>query len=265
MRAAVLHQLDQLGLVRAGPVVTRRVTGDELRKSAMLRGAAVIHLDLVFRSSVSALEIAFTADRGVVRFAYHPALDEFPIGVVLVQPVARLVRRRAELFDPASPSMADAPVVMPYAVAASPARLGAGAALLRATIADAAEHGSPRVVTFSPVTGIRARVIRLVDDPPAWAEATAGLEGIDGTALRNQLLALLAHQQLPDIVPEPARTWLLAEGRRFAESREYAVGNFHRAMGAHLIGLTEAADPYDSDALWARAYFDYGTADDPVS
>lgn len=266
VRAEVLHLLDRLDLPTGSAIVTRRVTSAELRTDALLRGSAVIHLDLVFRSSVTASEISFTADNGIVRFAFHPELERFPIGVVLVAPVSKLVRRRAELFDRESPAMADAPVVMPYAVAASPGRLGAGAALIRAVIDDAAREGAkPRVVTFSPLTGMRARVIRLVDDAPAWAEVCAELTNVDGAELRRQLLELLGHHVLPGHLPEPARSWLSAEGRRFADSTDYGVGNFHRAMGAGLVGLTDAADPHDSDALWARAYFDYGVADPQAS
>jgi hypothetical protein len=260
VRATVLHQLDQLELKkRPDDLVTQRVGPDELASDPVLIGAAVIHLDLVFRSSVSAAEVRQTAHTGILRFAWHPDLPELPIGVVLAQPTAQLVRRRSELFSGPRPVLANTPLVMPYAVAASPGRLGAGAALLRAVVADCAELPSgPRIVTFSPLTGIRARVIRLVDDPPVWRDALAAHPGIDGNRLRDQLLELLGHYVAPPEVPEPARSWLAAEFRSFAASPDYAVGNFHRAMGAELVGLSECADPGDSDALWARAYFDYG-------
>ncbi len=258
VRATVLHQLDQLKLPREA-LVTRRVSPAELRADPVLRGAAVIHFDLVFRSSVSVEEVIFTANTGLARVAYHPQLPDFPIGVALAQPTRKLVRVRAEIFERDGPAVDEAPVLMPYAVAASPGRKGAGAALLRAILADAGALPSPpRVVTFSPLTGMRARVIRLVDDGAAWSASAAQHPGVNHALVREQLLALLGCEKLPDELPQPARGWLATEGARFAESPSYAVGCFHRAMGATLVGLTDGADPWDSDALWARAYFDYG-------
>jgi hypothetical protein len=262
-RAKVLHCIDELGLSRPEELITRRVSVDELRTTPMMLGGIVIHLDLVFRSSVSATEVVFTAGAGIVRVAEHPRLTGFPIGVVLAQPTARLVQRRAELFDPEGPAPGESDLIMPYALAASPPRLGAGVGLLRAVLEDVAAldgHAgrSTRVVTFSPLTGMRARLIRLVDEGAAWARAMKQHPGVDGDLLRGQLFDLLANQRLPESMPEPARSWLVAESRRFAESTDYAVGNFHRQMGAHLVGLTDGADPDDSDAMWARAYFDYG-------
>lgn len=256
-RARLLNLLERLRLPRGADLTTRRVSAADLRADPVLRGAAVVHLDLMFRSSVTSNEVMFTAHRGIVRLGFHPELEDVPVGVLLAQPCRRLVRTRAELFEADTPDLGAADVVMPYAVAASPGRLGVGRALIRACIADCAELASPpRVVTFSPLTGMRARVIRMVDgvtplDPRGIAEPAV---------LREQLLGLLAVGELPDALPEPARTWLAAENRVFAASTEYAVGNFHRAMGASLVGLTEGADPSDSDALWARAYFDYGLA-----
>lgn len=266
-RAHVLHLLDQLKLERGCKLITRRVSSDDLRSHSMMLGAIVIHLDLVFRSSVAAGEVVFTADRGIVRVAEHPQLKGFPIGVVLVQPTRRLVRRRRELFAEDGGVLGETDVVMPYALAASPPRLGAGAGLLRAVLADVAELDSgsgrsTRVVTYSPLTGMRARVIRLVDDGAAWTANMARRPETDGDLLKRQLLDLLASRHLPESITEPARSWLMAESREFAESADYAVGNFHRGMGAHLVGLTDGGDPYDSDSMWARAYFDYGVPSD---
>ncbi len=259
MRAEVLHLLHKLELGGPGKPATRPVESAELAASAQLRGAILMHLDLVFRASVSSEEIAFTAEHGILRVAEHTALEGFPIGVVLAQPTARLVRHRRELFDEAGPQLGASPLVMPYALAASPPRLGAGASLLRAVVADSAALASPaRVVTFSPLTGMRARVIRMVDDGVAWAASASAHQGFDLAAARTQLLDLLEISTLPGELPEPARTWLAVEARAFAESNSYAVGNFHRRMGAALAGLTEAADREDSDSMWARAYFDYG-------
>lgn len=259
VRAEVLHLLDQLELGDPGKPHVRRVEPSELASSAMLRGAVIMQLDLVFRASVSASEIAFTAERGILRVAEHRLVGGFPIGVVLAQPTNRLVRHRKELFRDDAPTLGDSPVVMPYALAASPPRLGAGAGLLRAVVADCAAFDSPsRVVTFSPLTGMRARVIRLVDDSSAWAASAEAHPAFDEDATRSQLLDLLEISALDAPLPEPARSWLAVESRLFAESHSYGVGNFHRRMGASLAGLTEAADPQDSDAMWARAYFDYG-------
>jgi hypothetical protein len=257
-RARLLHLLERMRLTRGAPILTRRVGAAELRADPMLRGAAVVHLDLMFRSSVTADEVLFTANRGIVRLAFHSQLPDIPVGVVLAQPCARLVRQRHELFDVHGPRLGESDVVMPYAVAASPGRYGVGRALIRACISDCAELASPpRIVTFSTLTGMRARVMGMVDgvapfDPRAEAPEV----------LREQLLALLSVGELPAELPHPARGWLLAENRAYAAGATYKVGNFHRAMGASLVGLAERADPGDSDALWARAYFDYGLAID---
>ncbi|HUH03918.1 MAG TPA: hypothetical protein VML75_18105 [Kofleriaceae bacterium] len=255
-RARLLHLLERLRLSRGAPIITRRVSGAELRADPVLRGAAVVHLDLMFRSSVTADEVLFTANRGIVRLGFHSQLEDVPVGVVLAQPCRRLVRSRAELFDVKGPQLGESSVVMPYAVAASPGRVGVGGELIRACIADCAKLSSPpRVVTLSTLTGMRARVIRMVDGVSPLDPRDA-----DSAVLRAQLLELLAVGEQPETVPEPARSWLAAENRLFAASTDYAVGNFHRAMGASLVGLSEGADPSDSDALWARAYFDYGLA-----
>ena len=258
-RAQMLQLIDQLEIGR-GEVVTRRVDSRELRANGLLRGAALIHLDLVFRVSLTVEEILLTADQGVVLLATHPDAEDLPIGVIVAQPTTKLVRKRRELFRDV-PRLDEAGTLMPFALAASPARLGAGAALVRAIMAECGQVASrPRVVTFSPLTGMRARVIRLVDE--GWETGrrsrAATNPGVDLDLLRAQLLELLATDLLPETVPEPARSWLVGETGRFAASPDYQVGNFHRSMGASLVGLVNCADPRDSDALWSRAYFDHG-------
>src|SRR5690606_14456002 len=132
------------------------------------------------------------------------------------------------------PPLADAPCVVVFALATSPPRLGAGAALLRDLRRRTGTGQAPaRLVAFSPLTGLRARVIGLVDDEEAWREHVASRPGLAGPeALREQLLDLLARDTLPDFVPEAAQSWLAAEAREFARSPTYVVGNFHRSMGA---------------------------------
>jgi len=261
LRAHLLFLLDQIELTRGLEVLTRRVGADELRADVALRGAVVIHLDLMFRSSVVADEAVQTADRGVLRVAYHPELSGFPVGVFLAQPTAGIVTTRAELFDRNGPRWGETELVMPYALATSPPRLGAGARLLRDFLNDCRElEPTPRAVAFSPLTGMRARVIRIVDQ--GWTETQQAIAdaapALDASVLREQLLDLLAAGRLPEEIPEPAATWLEVENAEFAKSSEYSVGNFHRSMGAVLTGLAERADPDDSDSMWARAYFDYG-------
>lgn len=259
MRARVLHLIDQLELPRDDSLTTRRVSANELEMSRALRGAIVIHLDLVFRSSVSADEVIHTARRGIVRIAEHPRLPEVPVGVVLAAPTRRLVLQRRELFDAKGPALGASDVVMPYALAASPGLLGAGSKLLWAVVEDCRRLArTPRVVTLSPLTGMRARIIRMVDDSQAWSHLRAARPNLDCGALKAQLLELLSVDRVPEAVEEPVRTWLSSEARSFAEDDSYAVGNFHRRMGASLVGVSDAADGYDSDAMWARAYFDYG-------
>lgn len=257
LRAQVLSLMDKLALDAAKPVSTRRVFATELSSGSVLGGAIVMHLDLMFRAATTVDEVLFTATRGIVRVAFHDELPEFPVGVALALPSAGLLSTRAELFSQTPPPEAVDRLSL-YALATSPARLGAGAMLVRALASDCRQQpGSPGMVAFSPLTGMRARVIRLVDDARAWAECTAQDPAIDGDELRKQLLALLAHEIMPATLDEPVATWLANEARAFASSPAYVVGNFHRAMGATLVGVADRADAADIDALWARAHFDY--------
>lgn len=258
VRARVLQLIEALGLER-GVITTRPVSAEILQSDTTLRGSILMHLDLVFRSSVTASEVMFTCARGFVRIAEHESLAGFPVGVLLALPTSHRVANRRELFAEDAPSLSTAPMMMVYALATSPPRLGAGAALLKSA-SDACSGLSrhPQLVAFSPLTGLRARLIRLVDDEAAWTEAAAATEGIDTDLLRSELLDLLARATMPDFVAEPAKSWLAAEAREFAASEDYLVGNFHRSRGATLTGVADGGDPKDSDAMWARAYFDYG-------
>ena len=261
-RARVLHLLDDLGLAPSAGLTVRKVTSESLAADSVMRGAIVMHLDLVFRSSVSAAELAFTAEHGVVLVTMHPDLEGVPVAVVLASAGSQLSETRAQLFGEPQCSLADADAVMPYALAASPGGLGAGRALLGELIRScAAAAKPPRITTFSPLTGLRAYVMRCVDDPSEWARVVSRDGEVDGKKLQGQLLDVIALDQLPANIPDPARGWLRREATEFARSPKYKVGNFHRSMGAVLAGVLEDADPVDSDALWWRAWFDYGRAD----
>jgi hypothetical protein len=261
VRARVLAALDDLELARDAELRVARVPPLRLQADAVLRGAILLHLDLVFRSSVSAQELAFTAERGLVMVAEHPQLDGFPVAVVLAAGVDALQERRAALFEPARRAFPDVDVIMPFALAASPSGLGAGRVLLAELVRSCGRLPKPpRVTTFSPMTGLRAHVIRCVDEPTQWGRVAERADDLDVRALQEQLLGLLEHENQPARIPEPARTWLQREALVFASADGYGVGKFHRSMGAQLAGVLEAADRADSDALWWRAWFDYGRA-----
>ncbi len=261
-RARVVSLLDELQLRPTPGFTIADVTPDALSADAVLRGAIVMHLDLVFRSSVSRAEVAFTTERGVVKVAMHPDLDGFPVAVVLASATERLSESRDQLFAEPEREFPDADIVMPYALAASPRGLGAGRELLAELVRRCgAAAKPPRITTFSPLTGMRAHVMRCVDDPSEWARVLERNSEVDRKQLRGQLLALLAFERLPEEIPDPARSWLRREATDFARSQHYNVGKFHRGMGAALAGILEDADPADNDALWWRAWFDYGRAD----
>jgi hypothetical protein len=251
LRARVLALMDALELPPA-PIRVRAVAESEARGDAVLRGAVLMHHDLVSRSPLTSFEVAFTATRGSLLVAEHPDLVGFPVGVALALPAAARPRHRRDLFDDDGPIFERAERVVLYALATNPPRLGAGAALVKAARLEGRRSNRlAQLTAFSPLTGLRARVIRLVDDP-------AGLEAHpDATALHEQLSALLALSLLPPHVPEPARSWLAAEAAAFAADPAYKVGGFHRHLDATLVEVADFADEVDSDAMWARANFDY--------
>ena len=72
-----------------------------------------------------------------------------------------------------------------------------------------------------------------------------------------QLTDLLARDTVPDFIDEPAAQFLKSEARAFAETKAYRVGEFHRHLGAKVIGIDDGGDPSESDSLWARAYLEY--------
>jgi hypothetical protein len=211
-----------------------------------------MHHDLVSRAPLSSFEIAYTATRGAVLIAEHRELPGFPVGVALALPAAGRPAHRRELFDDSGPILERAECVVLYDLATNPPRLGAGRALVRATqLASRRASRIARLTAFSPLTGLRARVIRAVDDPVGLGDR------VDAALLREQLSDLLGLAVLPPHVPEPARAWLIGEARAFAIDPTYRVGAFHRHLGAELAAVAEFSDDVDSDAMWARANFDY--------
>lgn len=257
VRARVLALMDRFAFGE-GTVAARRVSPEELSSNSLLRGAVQLHMDLVFRASLSSEELLFTAAHGWVYVATHSGFADFPVGVALALPARRIVRRMDELFASEVVTLDDAGAVVLYSMATNPPRLGAGACLID-TLKGVASGltKEPALVAFSPLTGMRARVIRLVDDPVAWSEVGRDGDGLDTSLLREQLYELLAMHSMPTEVPQPARDWLSAEAMRFAASSQYRAGSFHRSMGARLVGLAECGDPSDGESMWMRAYHEY--------
>jgi hypothetical protein len=255
VRARVLSLLERLQF-SSEPVTVGQLRPEDLTRDALLRGAVHLHLDLVFRTSLSAEELLYTAAHGYVLVAYHESLPQFPVGVLLALPVAKMIRRRQELFA-SEPASGTARAVVIYSLATNPPKLGAGAALIGAMRTTArALAGEPSLVAFSPLTGMRARIIAAVDDAATWTRLAAESE-IDTSELRRQLFDLLALANMPDQVDEPAGRWLYAEAQRFAASDAYRAGAFHRSMGAQLVGISECGDPTDGESMWMRAYYEY--------
>ncbi len=257
VRARVLSLIDRFAF-GAGTVEARRIGPEELSSNSLLRGAVQLHVDLVFRASVSSEELLYTAAHGWLYVAIHSGFVDFPVGVALALPAVRVVRRVDELFQPEGLYVDDAGCVVLYSMATNPPRLGAGACLIH-TLKDASRGlaRAPSLVAFSPLTGMRARVIRVVDDPVAWSEVGQDGEDLDKGLLRAQLYELLAMHGMPDEIPQPARGWLGAEAMRFAASGQYRAGSFHRSMGARLVGLSDCGDASDGESMWMRAYHEY--------
>lgn len=256
-RAELLGLIDKLSLSRA-PLRSERIETARFQQDALIQGAIRAHLDLAFRSPPDPGELMVVATRGITRVAWHPELEDFPIGVALALPARRLVESRAELLADDAPAQGAANLIV-FALATHPPRLGAGSLLLRAVQGDSRRFSPPpQLFAFSPLIGLRAAVIRRVDDPRRWAETLTEHPDLDGDALREQVLGALARDRAFDETPEPLATWLAGEARAFAASPDYTVGQFHLSQGAKLVGVCDRGDPRDSDAMWARALFDYG-------
>ena len=256
MRAQLLGVIDKLD-IEAAPLRVERIDMARLQASAVLRGAIRAHVDLAFRSPIDSVDLVAVVTRGVCRVAWHPELDIFPVGVALALPSRQMIRARDELFT--DDSTLGAPLLVLFALATNPPRLGAAAALLEALTADCAQLDPvPRLLAFTPLTGLRAELIGLVDDDAGWRAQLADRPDIDGDRLRQQVRDALAVDRLGGALDEPLRSWLIDVASDFADADTYAAGEFHRARGAELIGVCEAADPSDPDAMWMRALFDYG-------
>lgn len=253
MRARILKLIDRLHL-DPKPLHVRTVPDQELRDDVGTRGALILHLDLSSRSAITSSELIFTASTGRVLVAEHPDLPGFPVGLTLLLPSPQLPSSRRDLFTLASKGWGASPYVIQYAIATNPGRLGAGRALQEAAQQAA---GTGKLVAYAPLTGLRARIIQVVDDPDAWAAVASGFSESDASSLQRQLTDLLAHDSLPDFLDEPASSFLKAEARAFAAQPVYRVGEFHRHMGASLLGINDGGDPSESDSMWARAYLQY--------
>lgn len=257
VRARVLSLIEQVSF-REGWLSARVASPEELSRDSLLRGAVQLHVDLVFRTSLSSDELLFTAARGYVYLAMHTALPDFPVGVALALPATHAVRRRDELFDSNGPTLDEASTVVIYCIATNPARLGAGRAMVRALQDEVRSlANAPSLVAFSPLTGLRARIIALVDEPAAWSEVATQNPEMDTNLLREQIFELLASSKRPETLPEPARSWISSQGRGFASSGAYRAGTFHRSMGANLVGLADCGDCTDGESMWMRAYHEY--------
>lgn len=255
-RARVLKLIDGLRL-GASPVTVRTLEPDELQRDGSLRGAVVIHLDLASRSAITSTELLHTARSGRLLVAEHAELRGFPIGVALALPSVGLPVGRRALFAADAPSWGDADTINVYALATNPGGLGAGRALMEAARREAAERA---LVAYAPLTGLRARIIQLVEDPDTWTTATAHLTDVPRASLARQLGDLLVRTTAPDLLDEPAMSFLAAEARAFAAGGGSQVGRFHRHMGAELAGVDDVGDPSDCDAMWARGHFRYPPA-----
>jgi len=249
VRAQLIHVLGRASVARPMHIMTRRVMAWELKQKHRLLGAIRMQLDLGFRASLSAEEIIDAARSGIVRIALHPQLPGFPVGVALALPSHALPRTRDELLHghtSAETGSVGHAFVVPFAIATNPTGLGSGAALINALANDCDDLPScPRLVTFSPLTGLRARVIRAVD------------EDTIGEQVRDELRFLLRSRRYPAQPPRLADAWLHREAQQLATSDDYAAGKFHRATGGTFLGVAPRADRDDCDAMWMRAYFDY--------
>lgn len=254
IRARVLGWIDKLDL-EPSKVATRLVREAELRSDTAMRGAVVMHLDLASRSAPTSSELVFTAATGRVLVAVHKELEGFPVGVALLLPCNDLPKGRRGLFVHQGASWETASLTVLYALATNPGALGAGRILVEAAKKEL--RSGQTLVAYAPLTGLRARIIQVVDDEAIRTAATAGLSDSERALLLSQLTDLLARNTLPDLLDEPAAGFLRSEARTFANSERYAVGRFHRHMGARLLGVDDGGDPSDCDAMWSRAYFEY--------
>lgn len=253
IRARIIGLIDKLAL-EPKPLKVRQVLESELISDTATRGALILHLDFASRSAITSSELIFTAASGRVLVAEHPDLPGFPVGITLMLPADELPVGRRDLFSRKGQGWGASKYALQYALATNPGNLGAGRALMAHARREA---GNAIFMAYAPLTGLRARIIQVVDDQATWAQVASGLAAQDANTLLRQLTDLLARDTLPDFVDEPASSFLKAEAREFARGAAYRVGNFHRHLGATFLGIDDGGDPSESDSMWARAYFQY--------
>lgn len=253
IRARIIGLIDRVAL-EPKPLKVRQVYESELVTDTGVRGALILHLDFASRSAITSSELIFTAASGRVLVAEHPDLPGFPVGITLLLPGDELPSGRRDLFNRKGQGWGASKYALQYALATNPGELGAGRALMDRARREAA---GATLVAYAPLTGLRARIIQVVDDSNTWAAVAGKLSEQDAATLLRQLTDLLARDTLPDFIDEPAATFLKTEAREFAQSQAYRVGNFHRHLGARLIGVDDGGDPSESDSMWARAYLEY--------
>ena len=220
-----------------GAVTVRSISEAELLEDSATFGGLQYHFDLASRSPVSMSEFMASARYGAVQVAEHRDLPGVPVGAALAVPTKGIIPTRSQLVQKAvAGSEADTLVV--FALATHPANLGAAAALMKAMSVYAEEK---RLVAFSPLNGLRARLIKLASSKPEDPE----------------LSKMLCATDMPVGASKKFDSLLRSQGQVHASCNTYLVGNFHRHMGARLVDVGVGADPANSDAMWSRANFEY--------
>ncbi|MBL4635955.1 MAG: hypothetical protein JKY56_18990 [Kofleriaceae bacterium] len=252
-RAHILGLMDKLALTPKA-LSLRQVGEAELSSNTTLRGAMLMHLDFSSRVAPSADELAFTAATGRVLIAEHPDLQGFPVGLSLLLPSDTLPVSRQSLFSGSAKPWGEAEFVVQYGLSTNPGGLGGGRALVEECIRLA---GDRRLIAYTPLVGLRARIIQIVDHSQVWEESSRNVHLDVKDELREQLAELLAWEHLPTRLAEPAGEFLKSEARKFAEGAAFRLGDFHRHLGATLTGIDHGGDYQESDSMWARAYLEY--------
>ena len=220
-----------------GGLVCSNFSGEDLFGNEKVMGGLQYHFDLASRTTVSDEEMRAASRYGFVQVAEHRDLPGVPVGAALAVPTIGAIGRRSELAGRAVP-LEQADTLLVFALATHPARLGAAAALMRAM---STLSGDKALVAFSPLTGLRAQMILLADKSPDDEE----------------LAGMLQASTMPGQATDHFADLLRKQSQRFARCKNYAIGNFHRHMGAKLVAVGVGADPKNCDAMWTRANFKY--------
>lgn len=252
-RARILSLMEQLTL-QSKALVLRRVSEAELSSNTALRGAMMLHLDLSSRVAPSAEELAYTASLGRIYIAEHPDLEGFPVGLTLLLPASNLPSGRQSLFSDTAKPWDESEFVVQYGLSTNPGGIGAGRALVELCKKEA---GKKRLIAYTPLVGLRARIIQVVDHSQVWEESSRNVCTEDRDLLREQLAELLAWEHLPTQLADPAGQFLKSEALKFAEGASFRLGDFHRHLGARLVGVDFGGDFQESDSMWTRAYLEY--------